>query len=174
MGAPTACENAGVPDVSYNGSTVEACPNTFIVASRINWEPYMEYIINCVKDGKAIDTDWTGTLATSSVELTDVNDKAAAADTQAKLDEIKAGLEDGSIHVFDTSTFTVTVPEGNETIKVDDEGHVTSYLADVDSDEAYAGDTEVIKDGYFSESEFRSAPYFDLRIDGITLLNEKF
>ncbi len=174
MGAPTACENAGVPDVSYNGSTVEACPNTFIVASRINWEPYMEYIINCVKDGKDIDTDWTGTLATSSVELTDVNDKAAAADTQAKLDEIKAGLEDGSIHVFDTAAFTVTVPEGNTTIKVDDEGHVTSYMADVDSDEAYAGDTEVIKDGYFSESEFRSAPYFDLRIDGITLLNEKF
>ena len=174
MGAPTACENAGVPDVSYNGSTVDACPNTFIVASRINWEPYMEYIINCVKDGKAIDTDWTGTLATSSVELTAVNDKAAAKDTQAKLDEVKKGLEDGSIHVFDTAAFTVTVPEGNTNIKVDADGHVTSYMADVDSDEAYEGDTEVIKDGYFSESEFRSAPYFDLRIDGITLLNEKF
>ena len=47
-------------------------------------------------------------------------------------------------------------------------------MADVDSDEAFEKDTEVIKDGYFHESEFRSAPYFDLTIDGITLLNTKF
>ena len=43
MGAPTACETAGVPNVSYNGSTVSACPNTFIVSSRVNWAPYYEY-----------------------------------------------------------------------------------------------------------------------------------
>ncbi|MBR6917688.1 MAG: BMP family ABC transporter substrate-binding protein, partial [Clostridia bacterium] len=81
MGAPTACEDANVPNVSYNGSTVEACPNTFIVSSRINWEPYFEYIITCVKNGESIDTDWTGTIATGSVLLTDVNEKAAAAGT---------------------------------------------------------------------------------------------
>ena len=69
MGAPTACETAGVPNVSYNGSTASACPNTFLVSSRINWEPYFEYAIKCVAEGKAIDTDWTGTLATGSVEL---------------------------------------------------------------------------------------------------------
>ncbi len=49
-----------------------------------------------------------------------------------------------------------------------------SYMADVDTDEAYEGDTEVISDGYFHESEFRSAPYFDLQIDGITLLDTAF
>ncbi len=162
MGAPTACETAGVPDVSYNGSTVEQCPNTFIVSSRIDWEPYFEYIIACVTDDKAIDTDWTGTIATGSVVLTDVNEAAAAKDTQAKLDEVKAEIEAGKIKVFDTSTFTV---DGKE---------VTSYTADVDTDENYEGDTEVISDGAFLESNFRSAPYFDLRIDGITLLNEKY
>jgi len=162
MGAPTACETAGVPDVSYNGSTAEQCPNTFIVSSRIDWEPYFEYIIAQVAEGKAIDTDWTGTIATGSVVLTDVNEKAAAEGTQAKLDEVKAAIEAGTVKVFDTKTFTV----GGE--------EVTSYLADVDTDEAYTGDTEVIKDGAFLESEFRSAPYFDLRIDGITLLNEKY
>ena len=47
-------------------------------------------------------------------------------------------------------------------------------MADVDTDEAFAGDTEVISDGYFHESEYRSAPYFALDIDGITLLNTKF
>ena len=162
MGAPTACETAGIPNVSYNGSTADACPNTFIVSSRIDWTPYYKYIINCVKDGKAIDTDWTGTIATGSVALTEVNEKAAAKDTQAKIDAVKADLEAGKVHVFDTATFTV------------DGKKVESYKADVDTDAKFEGDTEVIKDGYFHESEYRSAPYFDLRIDGIKLLNEKF
>ena len=162
MGAPTACETAGVPDVSYNGSTVDACPNTFIVSSRIDWAPYYQFVINAVLNGETIPADWTGTIATGSVVLTEVNEQAAAAGTQAKLDEVKAELESGALHVYDTDTFTV----GGE--KLD------SYLADVDTDAAYTGDTEVIFDGYFHESEFRSAPYFDLRIDGITLLDESY
>ncbi len=175
MGAPTACENAGVPNVSYNGSTVSACPNTFIVSSRINWQPYFEYAIDCVREGKAIDTDWTGSLDTDSVVLTDVNETAAAADTQAKIDEVAAALKAGTVHVFDTSAFTVTVDENtNQNAKVDADGHLTSYMADVDTDEAYQGDTEAVKDGYFHESESRSAPYFDLKIDGIKLLDTKF
>lgn len=175
MGAPTACETAGVPNVSYNGSTLSACPNTFIVSSRINWEPYFEYMIKCAQDGKAIDTDWTGTLATKSVVLTDVNGKAAAKDTQAKIDEVKAQLDKGTLHVFDTSTFTVTVSaDKNKNAKVDANGKLTSYMADVDTDANFTGDTEAVKDGYFHESEFRSAPYFDVQIDGINLLNAKF
>lgn len=175
MGAPTACETAGVPNVSYNGSTISACPNTFIVSSRINWEPYFEYMIKCAQDGTAIDTDWTGTLKTNSVVLTDVNEKAAAKDTQAKIDEVKAQLDAGTLHVFDTKTFTVTVDgDKNKNAKVDADGHLTSYMADVDTDAAYTADTEVVKDGYFHESESRSAPYFDVQIDGITLLNSKF
>ena len=162
MGAPTACENAGVPDVSYNGSTVDACPNTFIVSSRIDWAPYYKYCIEAVMNGEAIDTDWTGDLSTGSVLLTEVNEQAAAEGTQAKLDEVKAQLESGEIHVFDTANFTV------------DGKKFDSYMADVDTDEAYEGDTEVISDGYFHESEFRSAPYFDLQIDGITLLDTAF
>ena len=162
MGAPTACETAGVPNISYNGSTQAACPNTFIVSSRIDWTPYFEYAIKAAMNGEEIEKDWTGTLETASVVLTDVNEAAAAPGTVEKIEEVKAGLEDGSIQVFDTAAFTV----GGETL--------TSYLADVDTDEAYTGDTEVIADGSFHESEFRSAPYFDLRIDGITLLNEKF
>ena len=94
MGAPTACESAGVPNVSYNGSTISACPNTFIVSSRINWEPYYEYAIKCVAEGKTIDADWTGTLSTGSVELTDVNTKAAAAGTQEAIDAAKKMLDD--------------------------------------------------------------------------------
>ena len=77
MGAPTACETAGVPDVSYNGSTESACPETFLVSSRINWEPYFEYAMGCVASGEAIDTDWTGNLETGSVELTSLGKTAS-------------------------------------------------------------------------------------------------
>lgn len=158
MGAPTACESAGVPNVSYNGSTVKACPNTFIVSSKINWAPYFEYAIKCVQEGKSIDTDWTGTVATGSVELTEVNEKAAAKGTQEAIDAAKADLESGKIKVFDTANFTVK----GETLK--------SYMADVDTDAEFKGDTEVIKDGAFEESKYRSAPYFDLDIDGISVI----
>lgn len=162
MGAPTACETAGVPNVSYNGSTISACPNTYLISSRIDWTPYYEYAIAAVAEGTAIDADWTGTLATGSVVLTDLNTDVAAEGTQEAIDTAIAALEDGSLHVFDTSTFTVN----GETL--------TSYMADVDTDPDYTPDTEAIADGYFHESEYRSAPYFDLRIDGITLLDEAY
>ena len=88
MGAPTACEQAGVPNVSYNGSTQSACPNTFIVSSRIDWTPYYEMVIKAVQDGTALDSDWTGTLKTGSVVLTDVNEKVAAKGTAEKIAEV--------------------------------------------------------------------------------------
>ena len=162
MGAPTACETAGVPNVSYNGSTVAACPNTFIVSSRIDWTPYFKYMIQCVQTGEAIAADWTGTIETGSVVLTDINEAAAAAGTAEKIADVKAQLLEGTINVFDASTFTV----GGETL--------TSYMADVDSDAAYEKDTEVIENGVFYESKFRSAPYFDMEIDGITLLDRNY
>jgi basic membrane protein A len=162
MGAPSACEEAGIPNVSYNGSTKDACPSTFIVSSRINWAPYYEYMINQVIAGAEIADDWTGTLATGSVLLTEVNTTAAAEGTQAAIDATMAKLKDGTLNVFDTATFTV----GGKTL--------TTYKADVDTDAAFTPDTEVIENGVFFESKFRSAPYFDLRIDGITLVNEKF
>ena len=178
LGAPTACENAGVPNVSYNGSTQTACPNTYIISSRINWAPYYEYAIKAVMDGTAIDTDWTGTLATNSVVLTDLNTTVAAEGTAEAIAAATEKLEKGEIHVFDCSTFTTKADDTMNAfkvdyLKVDADGHITSYMADVDTDQAYTGDTEVVHDGYFAESEKRSAPYFDLEIDGITRLDTK-
>ncbi len=162
MGAPTACENAGVPNVSYNGSTIDACPNTFIVSSRIDWAPYFKHIIENNIAGKEIAFDWCEGFEIGSVKLTDVNEKVAAAGTAEAIEDAKAKLIAGEIKVFDTDTFTVNG------------GKLESYLADVDTDDAYTPDTEVVSDGYFHESEYRSAPYFDLQIDGITLLNSMF
>ena len=163
MGAPTACETAGVPNVSYNGSTASACPNTILVSSRIDWAPYFEYAMGCVANGTAIDTDWVGTLATGSVKLTDLGENVAEGTADA-IAAAQADIESGKTHVFDITTFTV---EGAE---------LSSYQADVDTDPDYAPDHEVITDGYFNESGegFRSAPYFDVKIDGITLLDTAF
>ena len=79
-----------------------------------------------------------------------------------QVDAVKAELENGTRHVFDCSTFTVK----GETL--------TSSMADVNTDPNYTPDTEAIVDGYFAESTFRSAPYFDLQIDGINLLDTNF
>jgi len=162
MGAPSECEKNSIPFVFYNGSAKDACPNTYIVASRINWEPYFELIINAVAKGEAIPTDYTGTLGTESVLLAELNEAAAAPGTAEAIEEAKAKLLSGELKVFDTETFAK------------DGAKLDSYMADVDTDPNYTPDTEVIADGYFHESEFRSAPYFDLQIDGITLLDTAF
>jgi len=161
MGAPTACEAAGVPNVSYNGSTAAACPNTFLISSRINWVPYFEYIIQQRIAGKSIDADWAGTLADGSVALTELG-TAVAAGTAEKLADVKAKLMNGEIKVFDTANFTVS----GETL--------TTYLADVNTDDKFTPDTEAIENGIFMESKFRSGPYFNIEIDGINLLDRNY
>ena len=147
MGAPGACEAAGVPNVSYNGATFDACPNTFIVSSRINWAPYFAYIIKCANTGATIDTDWCGGINEGSVVLTGINEKAAAEGTLDALMTAASGLQNGTVKVFDTKNFTV-------------------------DGKAVTGDHVI--NGIFEESKTQSAPYFAMKIDGITLLNEKF
>ena len=159
MGAPTECQNNNIPFVFYNGSAADACPDTFIVASRINWAPYLVYAMTCVMNGEEIPADWTGTIATDSVLLTEINEAVAAEGTAEKLEEVKAALLDGSLKVFDTTTWTV------------DGVSLEEYLADVDDMGDFVPETNVIADGYFHESEYRSAPYFDIDIDGITNLD---
>jgi len=144
---------------------VASCPNTFIVSSRINWAPYFQYIINQVANGEAIATDWTGTIATGSVVLSDVNTVAAAEGTVEAIAEAIAAFEKGEIKVFNTAADNFITVAGAK---------LESYMADVNTDAAFEKDTEVVADGYFHESEYRSAPYFDAQIDGIELLNAKY
>lgn len=161
MGAPTACKEANIPNITYNVSTESECAGTYVVASRINWAPYYEYVAKAILNKETIETDWVGTIATGSVEILEIG-SAAAAGTSAKLDEIKAKLASEELKVFDTNNFTVNGAK------------VTTYMADVDTDEAYTPDHEVIENGVFMESSLRSAPYFNLTIDGIELLNTKY
>ncbi len=153
MGAPNACESKGVPNVSYNGSTVKACPDTFIISSKINWAPYFRYIIAKTVNGQTVESDWTGSLKNGSVELTDLGGNAMAEGTVEKIVEVRDKLLKGELNVFDTTTFTVN---GKPVDSVKVEGQ------------------EVIQNGVFMESSLRSAPYFELQIDGITLLNKVY
>ena len=150
MGAPGACEAAGVPNVSYNGSTYEACPETFIVSSAINWAPYYMYITKCYANNQAIDTNWCGGIDEGSVVLTGINLDVAAEGTVEAINNAIAALKAGTLNVFNTANFTV----GGNTLTNADNAN--------------------INDGYFHESETISAPSFDIKIDGITLLNEKY
>ena len=156
-GAPKACEEKGVPNVAYNISTISMGPNTALISSKIDWSPYFKMIINAAIEGKSIPSDYCGSIAEGYVALTELNEKVAAAGTKEKLEEVKAKLISGEIKVFDTSTFTV------------DGKKLDSYKADVVDMGDFVPDSEVVKDGQFEESTFRSAPYFDIKyIDGIS------
>ena len=164
MGAPGECEIMGVPNVTYNISTETECPNTYLAYSKIDWAPYYEAVVNSMYDGTAIageiNNNFTGTLATGSVKY-DVKN----AEDKVLVKAVEESLKNGSRKVFDVSKFTVNG------------SHLTSYEADVDDFGDFKGETNVIKTEngitFFDESTFRSAPYFDLRIDGITELNNK-
>ena len=161
MGAPTACKEANIPNVTYNVATESVCAGSYIIASRINWAPYYEYVAKAILKDETIATDWVGTISTGSVEILEIG-SAAAAGTSDKLEAVKAQLINGELKVFDTNNFTVNGAK------------VTTYMADVDTDTANTPDHEACVNGEIKESLFRSAPYFALQIDGITLLNSVY
>ena len=149
-GAPTACQAQGVPCVGYNVSMISVAPDSALTSAAVVWAPYYNYAVNCLINGEEIATDWCKGFSEGATEIKELNEKVVAAGTAEKVAEVEAALKDGTLHVFDCSTFTV---DGKT-------------LTDADS--------QYIWDGYFHESEYRSAPYFDLIIDGITFLNEKY
>ena len=172
-GAPTACDLNGVFNVVYSasvkdmdsetgGNPLVAFPNTCLVSCAIDWTPYFIRAIIAAASGRLTQPDWTGKWTTGSVVLSEINEAIAAPGTDEAVANALEELIDGQRRVFDTAAFTVN----GET--------VISYQADVDFDREFTKDTEAVSDGYFHESEYRSAPYFDLWIDGINMLNMVF
>jgi len=156
-GAPSACEAAGVPCVGYNVSMISVAPNTALTSASIDWSVYYTYAVKCAMDGEEIETDWCRGFAEGADKLTELNDKVVAEGTAEKVKEVEDQIIDGSLHVFDTSTFTVggksledAIAEGGE----------------------YADYADYVSDGYFHESELASAPSFAIIIDGITSITE--
>lgn len=146
-GAPSVCEGEGVPNVGYNVDMISVAPTTALTSPTNDWGSYYKYAIGNYLNGEAIATDWCKGFSDGAVGITELG-SACAEGTQEKVDEVIASIKDGSLHVFDTSTFTV---DG----------------APLESWKSAAG-IEYVYDGYFHESEAISAPAFELRIDGIT------
>lgn len=157
-GAPSAVQAASeqgktVFSVGYNVDMLSVAPDVALTSASNDWEVYYEYAFSTAMKGGKLDTDWAKGYKEGAVSITKLG-SACAEGTQEKVDEVIKSIKDGSLHVFDTSTFTV---DGQE---------LTSY----DKTYMFEGN-EMISDGYFHESELRSAPCFDVRIDGITELN---
>jgi basic membrane protein A len=157
-GAPSACEAAlaagtTVYCVGYNVDMLSVAPNAALTSALNDWSVYYTYAINCMLKGEDIATDWARGYAEGANMISTLG-ASCAAGTKEKVAEVEAAIKDGSLKVFDCSTFTVNGE------------HLTSY-----TDSWGLNGAETIKDGVFEESVIRSAPYFDIRIDGIAELN---
>ena len=161
QGAPNVCESKGVPNVYYNGENTQLT-KSYLISQKINYKPFFKIFVENTQKGTKMDYDYTGSLNDDSVIVYKAS-SIAASGTQAAVDKAIEDLKSNKTKVFDTSKFTVNGTK------------LTSYKADVDTDENFEKDTEAISDGYFHESELRSAPYFDIIIDGIdsTIEEEK-
>ena len=167
-GASQACEPMQRHIVGYNISMIPTAQNYALTSATNNWASYVTYAVQCVINGEEIVTDWSRGYADGAVAITELNPIAVAPGTAEKVDEVIAGLKDGSIKVFDVSTFTCQ-PSTDGSYQIDENGHLTSaFSQDTDGDWVY--DTaEIIVDGAYAEGSLISAPAFNIIIDGITV-----
>ena len=162
-GAPAAVQaalagGAVAYSVGYNIDMLAVAPDAALTSAQNNWSVLYKATLEKYMNGEEIPTDYSAGIAENAQMISALGPNCAEG-TQEAVDAAWAGIADGSIKVFDTSKFTV----GGET--------VTSAFA-LDTDGDWVNDTaEAIIDGAFVESFHRSAPYFGLRIDGITELN---
>ncbi len=163
-GAPSAVQAAheagsNVYCVGYNIDMRSVAPDTALTSAANDWSVYYTFALQSLINGEDVNVDWSAGYAEGANKIFPLNESIVAEGTAEKVAEVEAAIADGSLQVFDCSTFTV----GGE--------HPTSFLA-IDLDGDFNGDVgEAIVDGVFQESTLRSAPYFSLRIDGITELN---
>lgn len=147
--------------VGYNVDMLETAPTAALTSATNNWAVYYKHAFECIMNGTELEADWAKGYSDGAVAITSLGESCAEG-TAEKVAEVEAALKDGSLHVFDTSTFTVggaAVTSAPCDLSFMDWSTMTPI---------YQGDTvEAVKDGYFAESAFRSAPYFALRIDGI-------
>ncbi len=180
-GAPAACEEAWnngtvVYSIGYNIDMLETAPNAALTSAQNDWSIYYTYAMETAMAGEEIATDWAGGYAVNANHISPLGTNCAEG-TAEKVAEVEAAIKDGTLKVFDTSKFTASGEQGFCTVTTDDAGVVSSCLIDMSFYDwstgapvaVYEGELEeAIVDGCFSESTLRAAPYFSIRIDGIT------
>ena len=158
----TAAQSRGVFHTGYNNDMTGIAPEASLIGTRIDWGVYFSEAIRNYVNGEEIPQDWCAGMGEGAVVMTPLNEAIAAPGTAEKIAEVEASIADGSIQVFDTSTFTVDGEELTHAFALDTDGDFTA-----DSEEA-------VFDGAFHESLFQSAPYFTVEIDGIEWLNAAY
>jgi len=155
----TMAQSNGVFHTGYNIGMADIAPESSIISTRVDWTNYFVYTISAVAKGGNFDQDYCHGLAEGEVVMTELNEDIAPAGAAEKLKEVEAKIVSGEIKVFDTETFTVNGEKITQAFALDTNG---DWIPDSE---------EAIVDGEFKESLYKSAPYFALQIDGITLLN---
>ena len=173
-GAPSAVQaalDAGTVaySVGYNIDMLSVAPDAALTSAQNNWSVLYKQMLEKFMAGEEVPTDFACGYADGAVMISALGGSCAEG-TQEAVDAAWAGIKDGSLKVFDTSKFTCQ-PSTDGSYQVDADGHVTSAFG-LDTNGDWVNDAgEAIEDGAFAESVLRSAPYFSLRIDGITELN---
>ena len=170
-GAPTACEAAGVPCVGYNISMIPAAPTQALTSSYVNWAAYYSFALENVLAGTTFPADWSAGYVDGAVFVTELNPASVPADAAAKVLAVETAIKEGTLKVFDVTTFTAPAVEGGS-YAVDANGHLISAFATDTNGDWVADTNEVVLDGAFCESMIQSAPYFSIIIDGITAVTE--
>ena len=175
-GAPSAvqaAQDSGTVafSVGYNIDMLSVAPTAALTSAQNNWSVLYKAILEKFMAGEEVPTNFATGIKDDAVMISTLGESCAEG-TQEAVDAAWAGIKDGSLKVFDTSKFTCQ-PSTDGTYEVDADGHVTScYAFDLDGDFVNDADSgEAIVDGAFQESVLRAAPYFALRIDGITELS---
>ena len=162
-GAPSAVQaewekGSQVYSVGYNIDMQSVAPDAALTSAQNVWAVLYQATLEKFVAGEEIPTDFAAGIAMGAQQISPLGPNVAEG-TQEAVDAAWAAIADGSLQVFNTETFTV----GGEVV-------TTAFALDTDGD--WVEDTaEAIIDGAFVESFHRSAPYFSLRIDGITELN---
>jgi len=162
-GAPQACEaahEAGTVaySVGYNIDMLSVAPHAALTSASNDWSVYYTHCFEQFKKGERIDVDWSQGYESGAVYITELGPECAAG-TKEAVEKAEADIKNGTLHVFDTDTFTVNGEKVTEIFRIDTDG---DYVPD---------SINGVVDGYFDESHYISAPTFLCDIDGITKLN---
>ena len=158
----TVAQEKGVFHTGYNNDMISVAPEASLIGTRIDWSVYFIHAIETIVNGGELEQDWCLGMKEGAVVMTALNEDIAAEGTAQKLEDTMKAIKDGSLKVFDSTTFTV----GGAAV-------TSSFALDTDGD--FAPDSEeAVFDGAYHESYFQSAPYFALRIDGIEWINEAY
>lgn len=144
--------------VGFGDETTAKDKEWMLVCAKNNWDVYYKEAIGQSMKNEDFDSDWVAGLDEGAVCISAPN-QSCCEDTKQKIDEAEEGLISQQIKVFSTDSFKVNGKEVN-----------SAYATDTDGDDVPDEDQAVF-DSEFHESYFRSAPYFSLDIDGITVLN---